>query len=167
MNKALAQLALGRLGDARASCDRAILVREDLIKANPENTEFRSGLAESLLRSGQVRRSTGDTVGAAADWRRAIGLYEGVPPRSDENAMLEACCHAMLSGVGGIASSGISASDGEFQAKRAMEILHRTVAGGYRGLALRSELALDPLRDRPDFRILMMDIAFPTEPFAQ
>ena len=33
--------------------------------------------------------------------------------------------------------------------------------------AYRGETALDPLRDRPDFRLLMMDLAFPAEPFAQ
>ena len=32
---------------------------------------------------------------------------------------------------------------------------------------LRIESSLDSLRDREDFRHLMMDEAFPTEPFAQ
>jgi len=34
------------------------------------------------------------------------------------------------------------------------------------GDAVRTEPALDPLRDRPDFRLLMMDLATPAEPFA-
>ena len=33
--------------------------------------------------------------------------------------------------------------------------------------AYRTESALDPLRNRPDFRALMMDLVFPTEPFAR
>jgi hypothetical protein len=38
---------------------------------------------------------------------------------------------------------------------------------GFRsGYALRNESALDPLRDRTDFRLLMMDVAMPAEPFA-
>jgi hypothetical protein len=32
--------------------------------------------------------------------------------------------------------------------------------------AYLTESALDPLRNRPDFQALMMDLAFPTEPFA-
>jgi hypothetical protein len=32
--------------------------------------------------------------------------------------------------------------------------------------AFRTEDALDPLRDREDFRLLLMDLAFPAEPFA-
>jgi hypothetical protein len=33
--------------------------------------------------------------------------------------------------------------------------------------AYRTELALDPLRNRPDFRALMMDLAMPSEPFTR
>ena len=32
--------------------------------------------------------------------------------------------------------------------------------------AFQNESALDPLRDRTDFRLLMMDLAMPAEPFA-
>jgi hypothetical protein len=32
--------------------------------------------------------------------------------------------------------------------------------------AYRHEDALDPLRGRTDFQLLMMDLAFPSEPFA-
>ena len=39
---------------------------------------------------------------------------------------------------------------------------------GYHDLATyRSETALDPIRDRPAFRLLMMDLAFPREPLAR
>jgi hypothetical protein len=31
----------------------------------------------------------------------------------------------------------------------------------------RTEDALDPLRDRPDFRLLLMDLAMPAEAFAR
>jgi hypothetical protein len=38
---------------------------------------------------------------------------------------------------------------------------------GYRDAdAYRTEDALDPLRGREDFKLLMMDLAFPVEPFA-
>jgi hypothetical protein len=38
---------------------------------------------------------------------------------------------------------------------------------GYRNrIGLRLESALDPLRSRDDFQLLMMDLAFPAEPFA-
>jgi hypothetical protein len=48
-----------------------------------------------------------------------------------------------------------------------MALLHQAVAMGYRSLdAFRTEDALDPLRSRPDFRLLLDDLAFPADPFA-
>ena len=49
-----------------------------------------------------------------------------------------------------------------------MAVLRQAVTMGYRNPdAYRTESALDPLRNRPDFQALMMDLAFPTEPFAR
>ena len=45
--------------------------------------------------------------------------------------------------------------------------LRRAVAMGYRESdEYGREPALDPLRGRDDFRLLMMDLAFPADPFA-
>ena len=78
-----------------------------------------------------------------------------------------ACCHAELSGLAGVAGSGISADRSAPEANAAMDLLHKAAALGFRNAdAIRTEAALDPLRDRPDFRLLMMDLAIPEEPFA-
>ena len=46
------------------------------------------------------------------------------------------------------------------------EMVARAVAAGYRNLAwMRTDTDLDPLRSREDFRLLLMDLAFPAEPF--
>jgi hypothetical protein len=48
-----------------------------------------------------------------------------------------------------------------------MELLTRSVEIGVRNTdGFRIETALDSLRHRPDFGLLMMDAAFPLEPFA-
>jgi hypothetical protein len=48
-----------------------------------------------------------------------------------------------------------------------MAVLRQAVAMGYCNPdAYRTESALDPLRDRDDFRLLMMDLAMPADPFA-
>jgi hypothetical protein len=162
-------LRLGRrLTEARACCDRAISIRMALVKADPVTGSYRSGLAESLMRSGQLRASSGDAGGAAADWRRAVAFYEELPPRSGEIALVEACCHAWLSGVAGRTGSGVSASDGLDEAERSIAILRREAAEGYRDVDLmRTEAGLEPLRDRPDFQLLLLDLAFPADPFAR
>jgi hypothetical protein len=49
-----------------------------------------------------------------------------------------------------------------------MAALRRAVEMGYGNPdGYRTESALDPLRHRPDFRALMMDLEFPAEPFAR
>jgi serine/threonine protein kinase len=165
-NLALALCQLGRPSEGRAACDRAIAIRQRLIEADPSNTTYPSGLGESFLRSGQLRRATGDIPGAAADWRRAVAVFEGLPPRTGDVAGLEACCHAMLSTLAGLPGAGVSVSDGPREAERAMEILRRVAAEGLRAPFLRVEPTLDPLRDLPDFRALRMEVCFPSDPFA-
>jgi serine/threonine-protein kinase len=62
----------------------------------------------------------------------------------------------------------MTASEGRAEADRAMEWLRRAVAAGYHNVAnMRSDANLDPLRSRPDFQLLMMDLEFPDDPFAR
>jgi hypothetical protein len=48
-----------------------------------------------------------------------------------------------------------------------MKLLHHAVGLKYCNADVyRSESALNPLRTRPDFQVLMTDLNFPSEPFA-
>ena len=112
-----------------------------------------------MRRRGLTLRDLGDPAGAAADVRRALRLCDGLPPRSGRDLFETACCHAALAGLAGRAGSGVSAAEGEAEAARAMEWLGRAVANGYRNTnQLRIESALDPLRDRADFKKLMAEL---------
>ena len=157
----------GRTVEARDAYDRAIALRERLIKENPTTPAYLGSLAFSLRRRGLARRDLGDPAGAAADVRRALGLYDGLATRSREEWYETACCHAATAGLAGTAGSGVSASEAASEADAAIALLKKAVALGYRlADAVRTEPALDPLRNRPDFRLLMMDLAIPAEPFA-
>ena len=49
----------------------------------------------------------------------------------------------------------------------AMALLRKAIEMGYRAVnAYRTEDALDPLRSRDDFPLLMRDLEFPSDPFA-
>ncbi len=75
---------------------------------------------------------------------------------------------AALASPAGRAGSGVSADAAAGKADAAMALLRRAAAMGYRSSdAYRTEDALDPLRDREDFRALMMDLAFPEPVFAR
>jgi hypothetical protein len=77
-----------------------------------------------------------------------------------------AATHAALAGLAGQAGSGVSAADGAAEAETAMTLLRKAVAMNYRSAGFRTDDALDSLRGRDDFRLLMMDVDLPAEPFA-
>ena len=155
----------GRLVEARASCDKSIALREAVIKEFPEVLGYRIRMGECLVRSGQVRLDAGDIPGATGDWRRAVAFYEGLGDRGGELAFFEAGSHAMLSRAARLSGSGMSAGDAASEAGKAIAILEKCIAEGYHDPELENESCLDPLRDRVDFQQLIMDVAFPAEPF--
>jgi eukaryotic-like serine/threonine-protein kinase len=163
---AAAHLALGRGALARNTADQAVALLEELLEQDHASF-WRAVLGEALLRRGQARLAVGDPASAAADWRRAVATFEAMPPRDPEAAFVEACCHAMLAGAASRASSALPPGDGLIEAGRALSILRQAVAIGFRSTRrYRTEPALEPLRDRDDFRLLMMDLAMPDRPFA-
>ena len=165
MNLADVVRSLGRPTEAREGYERAIAICESLTQEDPKTTSYRGYLAYSLRRRGRARGEMGDPAGAAADARRAILLYDSLPSRSGEEWFETACCHAALAGLAG---SGVSAAEGASEADAAMAELRKAAAMGYRSPdAYRTKDALDPLRGRDDFRLLLMDMAMPSEPFAR
>jgi len=128
---------------------------------------YRGRLAWNCLNRGLARRALGDHPGAAVDIQRAVALVDALPSRTAELSFLSACAHAALAGLAGEAGRHASAAEASGEAGAAMALLRKAVAMGDRDPgALRTEDALDPLRDRLDFRLLLMDLSFPAEPFA-
>jgi hypothetical protein len=159
--------ARGRLAEARDGYDRAIALRERLAGDDPKTPSYRSELAYSPRRRGLAQAALGGASGAAADARRTLGLYDGLPSRSGEEWFETACARAALAGLAGLASSGVSAAEGITEAAAAMAALRRAAAMGHHRLdAYRTEDALVLLRGRDDFKVMMMDLAMPADSFA-
>ena len=149
----------GRAAEAKWFYDRAIALQEQLLKDEPTFTLGRLTVFSSTRRRGLALRDLGDLAGAAADTRNALRMADGLASRSGDIIFERACCHAVLAGLAGRAGSGVPASEAEAEAATAMECLRRAVASGYRNTnELRIESALDPLRDRPDFKKLMAEL---------
>ena len=86
----------GRAAEARDGYDRAVALKERRLREAPTDPWSRYDLAYSLRRRGLARRDLGDIAGAAADARRALALWEGLPSRTGEEWFETACCHAAL-----------------------------------------------------------------------
>jgi tetratricopeptide (TPR) repeat protein len=151
--------SLGRPAEARGDYERAIALKEPRVREDPADMRHQFVLVCSLRRRGLALRDLGDPVGAAADVRRALAFCAGPQPPLAGDLFETACCHAALAGLAGRAGSGVSAAGGEDESAKAMECLGRAVAIGYRNAnELRIESALDPLRNRADFKKLMAEL---------
>ena len=105
---------------------------------------------------------------AVSAFREAIAILEGLASPTSGDLYDLACTQSLLSGVASDAGSGLTAADGQAEADKAMKSLRRAVAAGWqRAGHMRADTDLDPIRSRPDFQLLMMDLVFPTKPFTQ
>jgi eukaryotic-like serine/threonine-protein kinase len=160
---------LADTGHASAAIDcfaRSRDILHALVKQSPTVEDNRFGLAFSLSGLGRARRRTGDHRAAAADLRRAIALREGLAAVDAGGRYDLARNHALLAALAAEKTSGLAPAEAPAESDRAMEVLKRVVAEGYRAPRMCTEPDFDTLRRRDDFRVLLMDIAFPAEPFA-
>jgi hypothetical protein len=157
-----------RTDGARKLCDQAIAAGDSLVSDHRETIGYRGVLAENYLNRSLARHLLSDPTGAANDARRAVALFDTLPSLYGESWFLSGCAHAALAGLIDQADSGVSAAEAASEAETAVRLLHQAVAMGYRNpAAYHTQEALDALRERPDFRLMMMDLAFPAEPFAE
>ena len=146
-------LRLGRTAEARASIEEAIPIQTGAVKRTPGYSQHAAVLAHGYLRSGQVRQARGDKAGAVADWTRAIDVLKTIPSLRGPETFQLACCHAALSGA---ASQPEAAAA---QAEKAMSLLNKATGMSFRSPdTFRSETALEPVRNRDDFKKLMTDL---------
>jgi eukaryotic-like serine/threonine-protein kinase len=132
------------------------------------NTLFQSELAVNLFSIGGLQQKAVRTAEAAASVRQGLAIMERLPGSEPHNHYNLACAHALLARIASEPGSGMGAAEGQAEADRAMDSLRRAVAAGYGNLThMRVDPDLDPLRSRPDFQMLLMDLAFPIEPFAR
>jgi tetratricopeptide (TPR) repeat protein len=158
----------GKPAQALAAFERAITILSRLANDHPSVIVFPRNLALCYGHTGGIHREAGRPVEAAAAVRRAVSLLEQLPTLEPIDRYNLACGYADLAGLTTMPGSGISDAEGRAAAERAMDWLHRAVAAGFRSVDLfRRDHDLDPLRSREDFRLLMMDLEFPDDPFAR
>src|SRR5262249_62406426 len=145
-------LKLGRPAEALDAYGRALTLFEELINENPADKDYPPNRVRSLVGRGLARRALGDPAGAVADVRQALRLSEGLRLPEGYAAFTIACSHAALAGLAGQEGTGVSAAEGKAHADQAMALLRKAV-DGYRFIQIyRTEGALDPLREREDFK---------------
>jgi serine/threonine-protein kinase len=158
----------GKAAEALAEYEHELAIRRKLAEAGPSVRWYQANMAICLGEMGGILRETGRRSEAATAAREAVAILERLSILEPVDCFNLACGYATLAGVGTMPGSRMSAVEGLAAAERAMQWLHRAIARGYRNVALmRKDPVLDPLRSRPDFQLLMMDLEFPDDPFAR
>jgi hypothetical protein len=144
---------------ALASFERALAVRRKLVEESPETPNFTSELASTPRRRGIVEQRFRRAGEAVADYRQSIALLEGLTMPAPGDLYLLACNHSLLAGAAGQSGSGLSTTDREAEAAKALATLRGAIAAGWSDAAhLRVDPDLAPLRPRPDFQKLLADL---------
>jgi serine/threonine-protein kinase len=158
----------GKPEGAAAAFERGIKILQKLVDASPGVAVFQGDLAVALAGMGKLQQKAGQRAKAVDNLRRALALLEGLPTRTPEDYYASACVHALLGVAAAEPGSGMTAAEGLAEDERAMQSLKKAVAAGFRNFAtMRSDTDLVSLRSRPDFQLLMMDLAFPDDPLAR
>ena len=104
--------------------DQASSLPSDSGKEYPAIVDYRAtGRVSAAI--GPDKAGRGRYSSAAADRRRALLVNQDLPPRTGEEAIFEAGCHAMLSSVAGMSGLVSPATDRPAEVEKAMAILRR------------------------------------------
>jgi eukaryotic-like serine/threonine-protein kinase len=150
---------MGRRDDALQALTHARAVLTGLARNRPEFVAYQADLAENNLWTGAVHQDSGRFDEARHELREARDRFARMAPVGE---LVYALARAEARLVP-LAEPALSRS----QAGRAMSALRQAVARGYHSLdALRTDPCLDPIRDLPEFELLMLDLQFPVSPFS-
>ena len=157
-----------RPSEALSLFQTALAILDKLSKTQSASDAVLEGYVVSALKGlGATQEAMGQTANAVRSWKSALKADESLQATDYETLNFLAGCHARLGGIAGKPDSGVTLAEGATELDKAMVVLRKAVAAGYRQVdVMKRDPDLDPLRGRPDFQALMMDLAFPSNPFA-
>jgi len=160
--------ATGTPSEALNCSEHALGIRRKLVEAGPSQPSRQRGLASGLRNRGIVLQKCRRPAEAVSAFRQSITIFEGLANPTEVDLYNLACEQSLLSGVAGETGSGLTIAQGRAVADKAMASLRLAVAAGWKQANLLGvDSDFDPIRSRPDFQLLMMDLAFPKDPFAR
>jgi WD40 repeat protein/serine/threonine protein kinase/tetratricopeptide (TPR) repeat protein len=148
----------GRLPEAIADLQAARDLLRILAKHNPTDGQVASNLSISVGFLGSAFRDSKRPADALAALEEQRSVLESIPNPPSIDLYNLACCYAQLSVMLEHAATSPSATERAALADQAMESLRRSIAAGMTNFALiERDHDLDPLRERADFRALILE----------
>jgi hypothetical protein len=166
------QRQTGQTAEALGSRRRAESIATELVRNKPDEVKRLVSWGIALATLAGLEREVNGTVSpetrAALD---EVGQRLDRPTLTDAGELYNlACLYSVLSGLGPLDKTLPADQARQRQAAaadRAMAALRRAVAAGWNDVEqMKHDPNLDPLRARPDFQALLLDLSFPADPFA-
>ena len=164
---------LGRLDDALATLDGSSRRLRDAVARHPDSAEFRGAVWEHATIHAEILLKHGRPAEAA----EVLDTLSGLQCPQATFCYNAACLYsraaklaAQDSRSGEASARAAPSRDAQAQgyADRAVVFLQRAVAIGFRQpRQIAADPDLDPLRSRLDFRLLVLDLNFPADPFGK
>jgi WD40 repeat protein len=159
-------LIAGRAADAVRDLEGARDGYRRLARAAPGDPRAAGMLANSLGWLSNALRSTHRPAESLAAQREAVAILEGLSDPEAGHLYDLACGYAQLSILTADGSPAPPSADREALAHRAVATLRRSIESGLSpGQDVGGDPDFDPIRNRPDFRALLLDRSFPRDPF--
>jgi eukaryotic-like serine/threonine-protein kinase len=155
----------GRFDEALKALDSSSRLLRRMTEAHPDSAVYRGEAWDDAIARAELDLARGQ-ADEAADALEQVAKQPGGGIDSCYNA---ACMFAKAAVLASKTPPGPGSHprSRSYQG-RAVDLLRRAVAMGFRELTqLAKDPDLDVLRDRPDFQLLIMDLAFPAQPFAR
>jgi hypothetical protein len=125
-------------------------------------------LADSIRRVGITLQASGRAADAIAHYRQSLADLERLEKPTPIDLYDIACCRSLISGAASEPGSGLTDAQGQAEAQRAVARVRSAFEAGDTAVSWvrNGDPDLKPIRSRPDFQQLMMDMTFPVQPFA-
>jgi tetratricopeptide (TPR) repeat protein len=155
--------------EARTWYEKVRLVQQKAAEADPADFPARSRWADALRRIGTTFQASGQSAEAIAHYRRSMAILEALTSPTPVDRYDVACCHSLIAGAAAEPSSGLTPTDARAEAELAVAGVREAFARGYGNIewVRRGDPDLKPIRRRPDFQMLMMDLIMPADPFVK
>jgi tetratricopeptide (TPR) repeat protein len=169
VQRSLADLLIdrGELAQALALLEKGRPLINAAVSANPRDSRYFDMLRENLVATARCRSLQGDLPAALAAAEQIGRLASNPSLGAYVEARALARCVPLVKNDA-TRPEATRESEARILADHAMVSLRRSAEQGkLEPSDLKADKDLDPLHSRPDFQLLMMDLAFPADPFAR
>jgi tetratricopeptide (TPR) repeat protein len=159
LNKmATIEMGQGRLGEARSRLIDAVRHQRVALRASPRNSRYRQSLSLDLSNLARTHLALRTPAEAAESARELVAVTPGDPETLYTGSCFLARCAPLAE----------KPSDASCYADESFTLLKQAVIAGWKNaLRIATDPELAALRGRDDFKLLLMDLDFPAEPFTR